>query len=94
MKRRTFYSIVAVLGLASAAAIPGEATRPQRQLSADQAIECIRLAVAARPGNVRELEVKVDGKRTLCEVEVIDANGKKLDVYVDIAAKTVVRVDD
>ena len=55
---------------------------------------CIKLAVAATPGQVRELEIKVDNQRTICEVEIIGAGGKKYEVYVDVLAGKVTRVMD
>ena len=71
-----------------------ETARAPKHLSAEQAIACIKLAVATRAGNVTELEAKVDNNKTLCEVEITDAKGKKYEVYVDVAANKVIRVED
>lgn len=67
---------------------------PKAALPAEQMIESIRTAVAAKPGNVRAVEVEKDGEKTICEVEVLAQDGKTYEVEVDVATNTVVKVDD
>lgn len=71
-----------------------QSKRAEELVSAEQAIACIKAAVAERQGRVKELEIDVERGRTICEVEVIDANGRKFEVHVDVAANKVVKVDD
>ena len=88
--------IVAFAVAASSFAPLGISAEPKaaKQVTADQAIACIKLAVAAKAGNVREMEVKADSNRTVCEVEIVATDGKKHEVYVDVAAAKVLRVED
>jgi uncharacterized membrane protein YkoI len=68
--------------------------RAAKQVSAEQAMSCIKQAVAAKAGQIKELEVKVESNRTVCEVEIIAADGKKHEVYIDVAANKVLRIED
>lgn len=94
MARSTLCSIALYCLLATPLAWSADTAKAPKHLTTDQAVSCIKLAVAARAGNVRELEVDVENNRTICEVEVIDSKGKKFEVYVDVAANKVLRVDD
>jgi uncharacterized membrane protein YkoI len=86
--------IVAIVAASSMAAWAADKARAPKELSGEQAIACIKHALGAKPGNLRELEVKIENSRTVCEVEVVDASGKKFEVYVDVAANKVLRVED
>lgn len=68
--------------------------RAPKHLTADQAMMCIKTAVGAKAGNIRELEVKIEGNRTVCEVEMIASDGKKHEVYIDVGANKVLRIED
>lgn len=70
-------------------AFGADKARAPRHLTPDQAINCIKLAAAARPGNVKELEVGVDDGRTICKVELEDSQGKDWEAHVDVAASKV-----
>jgi uncharacterized membrane protein YkoI len=88
-------SIVAAVLLSSAASLhAADKQRPPKHLTLDQAVTCMKHALGAKAGNIRELEAKVDNNRTLCEVEIVDANGRTFEVYVDVAAGKVLRVED
>ena len=80
--------------IVSALAVPTFSAEPRapRHVSADQAIACIKSALSAKPGNIREMEAKRDGNKTVCEVEVIASDGKKFEVSVDVATGKVLRV--
>lgn len=94
MRTSTLGSMALYFLLATPLAWSADTAKAPKHLTTDQAVSCIKLAVAARAGNVRELEVDVENNRTICEVEVIDSKGKKFEVYVDVAANKVLRVED
>lgn len=81
---------------ASPAAFSAEKARAKasRHLTADQAVNCIKMAAGARAGNVTKMEIDVDDGRTICEVHFEDANGKNFEAHVDVAANKVLRVKD
>ncbi len=62
-------------------------------IPADQAIRFIRTAVAAKPGDVRAVEVENEGGKTICEVEILAQDGKTYEVEVDAATNTVIEVE-
>jgi uncharacterized membrane protein YkoI len=97
--RQLVTPIVAALLLAgSHAAIAAEKDRDRerapRHLTADQAIACVKHAVGARAGSITDIDVKVNDNRTVCEVSLVDAKGKKFEAHVDVAANKVIRVKD
>ena len=67
---------------------------PKAALPAEQVIESIRTAAAAKPGNVRAVEVEKDGGKTLCEVEILAEDGKTYEVEVEVATNTVVKIEE
>jgi uncharacterized membrane protein YkoI len=86
--------IAAFLLAGSHTVLAAEKERAPRQVTADQAIACIKHAVAARAGHVTDVDIKVNDNRTICEVSLVDAKGKKFEAHVDVAANKVVRVKD
>lgn len=62
-------------------------------LPADQVIAAIQAAVAAHPGQVKDVEVKDrrNNQAAIVEVEIVAADGKKHEVKVDAASRQVVR---
>ncbi|MBA3242901.1 MAG: PepSY domain-containing protein [Acidobacteria bacterium] len=70
-----------------------EKKEAKASLSAEQVIASITTAVAAKPGNVLELEAEREKGRTLCEVEILAQDGKTYEVSVDVATNTVVEVE-
>ncbi|MCA1635665.1 MAG: hypothetical protein LC802_18730 [Acidobacteria bacterium] len=62
-------------------------------LAAEQVIAAVTTAVAAKPGNVLELEAEKEKGRILCEVEILAQDGKTYEVSVDVATNTVVNVE-
>jgi uncharacterized membrane protein YkoI len=63
-------------------------------ISSDQMIASIKTAIAAKPGKVREVEVDKEGDKTICEVEILDQDGKAYDVRVDVATNTVIKIEE
>jgi uncharacterized membrane protein YkoI len=61
-------------------------------LPADQVIAAIQTAVAAHPGQVKDVEVKDRrNQAAIVEVEIVAADGKKHEVKVDTGTKQVVK---
>jgi hypothetical protein len=60
-------------------------------LAADHVIACIKTAVAAQAGMVKEVEVEYEGTRWLCEVKLVDEAGKRHKLHVDVATNQVVK---
>ena len=60
-------------------------------LAADHVIACIRTAVAAQAGLVKEVEAEYEGQQWLCEVKLIDETGKRHTLHVDVATNQVVK---
>lgn len=79
---------------ASPAVFSAEKAKASRHLTAAQAVTCIKMASAARAGNITKLEIDVDDGRTICEVHLEDAKGKNFEAHVDVAANKVLRVKD
>jgi uncharacterized membrane protein YkoI len=62
-----------------------------RGLPPDQVIAAIKTAVAAQPGDVKDVEVEHEGGRTLVDVKIVGKDGKKTEVRVDPQRNEVVR---
>ena len=92
MTRTVLYIFALVMTAAAFPALSAEPRAP-KHLTAEQAVACIKSAVAAKAGNVRELEAKVESNKTVCEVEIIASDGKKFEIYVDVASGKVLRVE-
>ena len=60
-------------------------------LAADHVIACIRTAVAAQPGLVKEVEAEYERGQWLCEVKLVDDAGKRHKLQVDVATNQVVK---
>jgi uncharacterized membrane protein YkoI len=103
MQGRTKQIIGSVLGclLGLALAVGGLGMKAEGQgaeaevaIPAEQVIASIKTAVAAKPGNVRAVQVENEGGKTLCEVKIVALDVKTYEVEVDVATNTVVKVDD
>jgi hypothetical protein len=60
-------------------------------LAADHVIACIRTAVEAQAGLVKEVEVKHKRGQWLCEVDIVDDGGQKYELHVDVTTNRVVK---
>lgn len=82
-----------VLGAAAAALVlASPALADDKGLPAEQVIAAIQAAVAAQPGMVAEVDVKIRrNQASLVEVEIVAADGRKHKVRVDAATRQVVR---
>jgi hypothetical protein len=72
-------------------AVAASSEQSTSALTADEAIACIRTAVAAQAGRVREVEGDEDGGKRLCEVKIVDETGKRHKVHVDLQTNQVVK---
>lgn len=81
---------LATLGLLLAAALPSWAA--DKGLPADQLIAAIQAAVAAQPGQVKEVDVdEKRNNRVVVKVEIVAPDGKEHEVRIDPATRQVVR---
>jgi hypothetical protein len=60
-------------------------------LAADHVIACIKTAVAAQAGLVKDVEVEYERGQWLCEVKLVDDAGKRHTLHVDVATNEVVK---
>ena len=60
-------------------------------LAADHVIACIKTAVAAQAGLVKDVEVEYERGQWLCEVKLVDEAGKRHTLHVDVATNQVVK---
>jgi hypothetical protein len=74
-------------GLVAAA----RADRTTSGLAAEHVIACIKTAVAAQPGMVKDVEVEYERGQWLCEVKLVDDAGKRHTLHVDVATNQVVK---
>lgn len=84
---RNILATVLVCGFAAAPAFAAD-----KSLPADQVIAAIQAAVAAQPGQVKDVEV--DQKRNQAvtvKVEIVAADGREHEVRIDPATRQVVR---
>jgi uncharacterized membrane protein YkoI len=65
----------------------------QIALPAEQVIASIRTAVAAKPGNVLEIEAESEAGKTVCGVVIQAADGKTYEVEIDVAANKVLEIE-
>jgi len=60
-------------------------------LAADHVIACIKTAVAAQAGLVKDVEVEYERGQWLCEVKLVDEAGTRHTLHVDVATNQVVK---
>jgi hypothetical protein len=80
--------ITLLLTIGSLVMAHGGKTTPA--LAADQVIACIKTAVAAQAGLIKEVEVEYERDQWLCEVKLVDEAGKRHKLHVDVATNRVV----
>jgi hypothetical protein len=71
--------------------VVGHAHKAPEALSADHVIACIKTAVAAQAGLIKEVDVEYEGTQWLCEVKLVDEAGKRHKLHVDVATNQVVK---
>jgi uncharacterized membrane protein YkoI len=60
-------------------------------LTSDEAIACIRTAVATQAGLVKEVEGDEEKGQRVCEVKIVDETGKRHKLHVDVQTNQVVK---
>jgi hypothetical protein len=83
--------VITLLCTAGVPAVAAPTSPPREALTVDEAIACIRTAVAAQAGWVKEVEGDDDGGKRLCEVKIVDEAGKRHTVHVDVQTNEVVK---
>ena len=68
-----------------------QANKNTEALAADHVMACIRTAVSAQPGLVHEVEVEYERGQWLCEVTLVDNDGRRHKLHVDVATNQVVK---
>jgi len=71
--------------------VVAHADKHTQALSADHIMACIRTAVAAQPGLVKEVEAEHERGQWLCEVKLIDDAGTRHKLHVDVATNQVAK---
>jgi uncharacterized membrane protein YkoI len=72
----------------------GKAKAAKVGIPAEQVISSIRTAIVAKPGSIVEIETDKEVGRTICEIEILAADGKTYEVAVDVLTNTVVEVEE
>jgi hypothetical protein len=79
--------------LVIAGVVVAHADKTTPALAADHVIACIRTAVAAQAGLVKEVDVKYKRGQWLCEVDIVDDAGQRYELSVDVTTNQVVRAE-
>lgn len=90
LPRLSVIAPVLLLGTLSGALVSAQGQRMSESVTADQAIECIRAAVASLPGRVGDLDIDIKRGKVICEVEIYGEDGSKSEVHVDAESKEVI----
>jgi hypothetical protein len=83
--------LLAVLLITGGLVAAARADKTTSGLAADQVIACIKTAVAAQAGLVKDFEVEYERGQWLCEVKLVDEAGKRHTLHVDVATNQVVK---
>jgi hypothetical protein len=86
-----FIGLVVTLFLTREHALAATPSQSTSALTADEAIACIRTAVAAQAGLVKEVEGDDEKGKRLCEVKIVDETGKRHKLHVDVQTNQVVK---
>jgi uncharacterized membrane protein YkoI len=84
--------LVVTLLLTGGHALAASPDQPRSALTADEAIACIRTAVTAQAGLVKEVEGDDEKGKHLCEVKIVDETGKRHKLSIDVQTNQVVKV--
>lgn len=68
-----------------------KSSRQKPGITPTQVNNVVRTAVAAQPGLINELEVEYKRGGVACEIDIIDAYGKKHEITVDVATNRVIK---
>jgi hypothetical protein len=83
--------VVTLLLTGGGHAVAAPTAQPPSTLTADEAIACIRTAVTAQAGLVKEVEGDDEGGKRFCEVKIVDETGKKHKLQIDVQTNQIVK---
>jgi hypothetical protein len=83
--------LVVTLLLTGGHALAAPPDQPTSALTVDEAIACIRTAVAAQAGWVKEVEGDDEKGKRFCEVKIVDETGKRHKLLIDVQTNQVVK---
>lgn len=82
------------VGVFGIKANPTDDKQTKVSVPAEQVIESIRTAIAAKSGNVRGVDIESEDGKVVCEISVLAADGKTYEVEVDVATNTVLEIEE
>jgi hypothetical protein len=83
--------VITLLLLGSSAAGAAPPGPPPKALTAEEAIACIRTAVAAQAGWVKDVEGEEERRLRVCEVKIVDETGKRHTLHIDVETQQVLK---
>ena len=83
--------LLAMLLITGGLVAAARADKTTSGLAADHVIACIKAAVAAQAGLVKDVEVEYERGQWLCEVKLVDEAGKRHTLHVDVTTNQVVK---
>jgi uncharacterized membrane protein YkoI len=81
---------VVLLGLFCVSSLSAQAAPPAESITSEQAMACLKTAIASHPGRVKSLDVDIKAGKVLCEVEIAGENGREMELHVDVSTDQVV----
>ena len=83
--------LLAMLLITGGLVAAARADKTTSGLAADYVIACIKAAVTAQAGLVKDVEVEYERGQWLCEVKLVDEAGKRHTLHVDVTTNQVVK---
>ena len=83
--------VVTLLLTGGGHAVAAPTGQPTSALTAEETIACVRAAVAAQAGLVKEVEGDNEKGKRLCEVKIVDETGKRHKLHIDVQTNQVVK---
>jgi hypothetical protein len=72
-------------------AVAAPSDQPTSALTVDEAMTCMRTAVAAQAGLVKAVEVDDEKGKRFCKVKIMDEKGKRHTLQFDVQTNQVVK---
>lgn len=82
---------VCVMSVLVVSGVYVEAQNKDKAITAQQTISCINTAIAARAGMIENIDIEREGGRIVCEVEIVETDGRDYNVVVDVVDNKVIR---
>jgi hypothetical protein len=84
--------VITLLLLGGGSAMAAPPGPPPKALTAEQAIACIRAAVAAQAGWVKDVGGEDERGLRICEVKIVDETGKRYTLHIDVETQQVLKI--